>query len=96
VALSTEEVRKIAQLARLELTDAEVQKQGVRLNELLQRFEELKELDVEGIEPTAHCLPVRNVFREDAVRPSLSRADVLANAPDQRDGCFIVPRILGD
>ena len=94
MALSRDEVRKVALLARLELTDDEIDEQAKHLNALLEQFEKLQELDVTGIEPTSHSMPVVNVFREDVSRPCLSRQDVLANAPQQRDGCFVVPRIV--
>jgi aspartyl-tRNA(Asn)/glutamyl-tRNA(Gln) amidotransferase subunit C len=94
MALSREEVRKVALLARLELTDAEIDQQAKNLNGLLQEFEVLQGLDVTGIEPTSHSIPVYNVFRADETRPSLPREAVLANAPEAREGCFVVPRIV--
>ena len=96
MALSAEEVRKVALLARLELTDEEIDAQATNLNNLLAQFEALQNLDVTGIEPTSHSIPVFNVLREDAIRPSLSREQALANAPEQREGCIVVPRILGE
>ena len=94
MALTPEEVRKVALLSRLELDEAELEKQGRHLNELLAQFEKLQALDVTGIEPTSHSIPVFNVFREDVIQPSLPREAVLKNAPESRDGCFIVPRIV--
>ena len=96
MALSADEVRKVALLARLELSDDEIEMQAKNLNNLLAQFEALQNLDVTGIEPTSHSVPVFNVLREDQSRPSLPREQALANAPEQRDGCFIVPRILGE
>lgn len=96
MALSAEEVRKVALLARLELSEDEISEQAKNLNNLLAQFEALQQLDVTGIEPTSHSIPVFNVLREDSARPSLSREATLANAPEQRDGCFVVPRILGE
>ncbi len=96
MALTPGEVRKVALLARLELNDEEIARQGKHLNDLLKQFEKLQELDVTGVEPTSHSIPVSNVFREDAARPSLPREEVLANAPEERDGCVVVPRIIGD
>lgn len=96
MALSADEVRKVALLARLELTDEETDAQATNLNNLLAQFEALQNLDVTGIEPTSHSIPVFNVLREDAIRPSLSREQALANAPEQREGCIVVPRILGE
>ena len=94
MALSRDEVKKVALLARLELTEEELDAQSVHLNNLLQQFEILLPLDVTDIEPTSHAFPVFNVLREDASRPSLLREEVLANAPESREGCFVVPRIL--
>ncbi len=96
MALSHEEVRKVALLARLELTDDEIDSQAKHLNDLLGQFEKLLALDVTGIEPTSHSIPIVNVLREDVERPSLPRAEALANAPESRDGCFVVPRIVAD
>jgi aspartyl-tRNA(Asn)/glutamyl-tRNA(Gln) amidotransferase subunit C len=94
MALTPEEIRKVALLARLELDDEEVEVQAQHINELLQRFEALQKLDVDGVEPTSHSIPLFNVLREDEPTPSLSRDEALANAPEARDGCFVVPRIL--
>ena len=96
MSLTREDVRKVALLSRLELTDEEIDAQAKPLNALLQQFELLMTLDVNGIEPTSHSIPVVNVFREDIEAPSLSRDAVLANAPESRDGCFVVPRIVAD
>ncbi len=96
MALSHDEVKNVALLARLELTDAEIESQAVHLNALLAQFEKLLELDVTGIEPTSHSVRIVNVLREDVIKPSLSRAEVLLNAPEARDGCFVVPRIVAD
>jgi len=96
MALSQEEVRKVALLARLELTDDEIASQAKHLNDLLGQFEKLQALDVTGIEPTSHSIPIVNVLRADVERPSLSREETLANAPEARDGCFVVPRIVAD
>lgn len=94
MALTREEVRKVALLARLELEEAEIDRQMIHINRLLQQFEKLKELDVSNVEPTSHTIPIYNVFRDDSARPSLPREEVLANAPESRNGCIVVPRIL--
>jgi len=92
--LSPQEVRNVALLARLDLTDDEIEAQAKHLNDLLPHFEALQALDLTGVEPTSHSMPVYNVFREDVARPSLTREEVLANAPLARGGCFVVPRIM--
>jgi aspartyl-tRNA(Asn)/glutamyl-tRNA(Gln) amidotransferase subunit C len=94
MVLTPDEVKKVALLARLELTDDELATQAKHLNALLAQFEVLQTLDVSTKEPTAHSVPVFNVLRPDDVQPSLTREETLSNAPDARDGCFLVPRIL--
>ncbi len=90
------QVRKVAKLSRLELTDAEIQEFTGQISAILDYVEKMNELDTEGVEPLAHCLPVSNVFREDRVTESLGTEKTLANAP-QRDGDFFkVPKILDD
>ncbi len=89
-------VRKVTKLSRLELTEAEVEEFTDQLSAILDYVEKMNELDTDGIEPLAHCLPVSNVFREDCVKVSLGTEQALANAP-QRDGEFFkVPKILDD
>ncbi|MDO8586431.1 MAG: Asp-tRNA(Asn)/Glu-tRNA(Gln) amidotransferase subunit GatC [Armatimonadota bacterium] len=92
--LSREDVSQVAFLARLELTDEEKDKLTGHINNLLQHFAKLQELDTDAVEPTSHVIPVENVFREDKARPSLPPQDVLANAPESQDDCFAVPRIV--
>lgn len=94
MALTSDDVRKVARLARLELSDAEIDAQAKHLNGLLQQFEALQTLDVTDIPPTSHSMPRVNVLREDVVRPSLPRDLALANAPEARSGCIVVPRIV--
>ena len=90
------EVRKVAKLARLELSEAEVQEFTGQLSAILDYVAKMNELDTEGVEPLAHCLAISNVFREDRVGESLGPEATLANAP-QRDGNFFkVPKILND
>jgi aspartyl-tRNA(Asn)/glutamyl-tRNA(Gln) amidotransferase subunit C len=94
MTLSNEEVKKVAVLARLELDEQEIDAQSKSFNDLLERFTALQTLDVAGVEPTAHPIPVVNVFRDDNIQPSLDRRDVIVNAPQSDAGCFVVPRIL--
>ncbi len=90
------EVKKTAKLARLDLTEAEINEFTSQLSAILEYVEKMNELDTAGVEPLAHCLPVRNVFRADCVKESLGTEKTLANAP-QRDGDFFkVPKILDD
>ena len=92
--LTPEDVKKVALLSRLELTDAEIETQATHLNALLEQFEILAKIDVTEVPPTSHAIPMTNILREDVIKPSLSRQEVLANAPASRDGCFVVPMIL--
>ena len=94
MALTNDDVRKVALLARLELSDAEIENQARNINGLLQQFEILQRLDVTGVDPTSHSIPLVNVLREDEIRPSLPRDVAIANAPEARDGLYVVPRIV--
>ena len=87
-------VKYVAHLARLALTPDEEVKLGAQLGHILGYIEKLRELDVTGVEPTAHAMPMVNVTRADEVRPSLPHADALRNAPRQAGGLFVVPKIV--
>ena len=88
------QVRHVAHLARLELTDEQVDRLSTELSAILDYVDQLKCLDTNDVEPTAHPLPIRNVFRDDEVEPSLDPETALANAP-QREGTFFrVPKVL--
>ena len=92
--LTLEEVSRVAFLARLELSDTEKQRLTGDLNTILDQFARLQELDTEDVTPMSHSLALQNVFREDVVLPSLPRDAAVANAPEKRDGNFIVPQIM--
>jgi aspartyl-tRNA(Asn)/glutamyl-tRNA(Gln) amidotransferase subunit C len=94
VILSREDVERVAFLARLELTDAEKDSLTDHLNQILENFTKLQELDTDGVEPTSHVIPVENVFRADSARPSLPPEEVISNAPEADENCFVVPRIV--
>ncbi|NBQ59442.1 MAG: Asp-tRNA(Asn)/Glu-tRNA(Gln) amidotransferase subunit GatC [Opitutaceae bacterium] len=87
-------VQYVAHLARLALTPDEEKKLSAQLGGILGYIEKLRELDVTGVEPTAHAVPLVNVTRADEVRPSLSHEDALRNAPRQAGGLFLVPKIV--
>lgn len=93
--LSKDEVLKIANLARLELSPAEVEKYGDQLSAILDYVEALNKLDVEGIEPTAHAVLVPTPFRRDEVKPDTTFEKSLANAPGREDTFFKVPKVIG-
>jgi aspartyl-tRNA(Asn)/glutamyl-tRNA(Gln) amidotransferase subunit C len=88
------DVTYVAHLARIELTPAEERKLAAQLGNILAYIEKLKELDVSQVEPTAHAVPMLNVTRPDELRPGLSNAEALRNAPASAGGLFIVPKIV--
>jgi aspartyl-tRNA(Asn)/glutamyl-tRNA(Gln) amidotransferase subunit C len=88
------DVKYVAHLARIALTSDEQEKFEAQLSNILGYIEKLNQLDVSGIEPTAHAVPLINVFRPDEVRPSLSNEEALRNAPASANGLFMVPKIV--
>ena len=88
------DVRYTAQLARLELTPAEVDRFQSQLSQVLEYVEKLKEVNVEGVAPAAHASDLSNVFRPDAARDWFSSAEALANAPRQANHLFLVPKVI--
>ncbi len=92
--ISPEEVKHVADLARLEMTPEEVESMTQQLDGILSYVAKLNELDTEGVQPTTHAISIVNVFREDLVKPSLDREDVLANAPQQDNESFVVPKVI--
>ncbi len=91
MAITSDEVLHVARLARLALTEEEVERLGAQLNAILEAVGKVAELDLEGVEPTAHPLELVNVWAEDEPRPSLPVEEALANAPDSEAGFFRVP-----
>ncbi len=92
--LSREEVLHIALLARLGLTDAEVDKFREQLSNILENFEILQQVDTSGIPPTAQSIPLQNVVKDDEVTPSLPQSQILANAPRKEGDFFRVRAVL--
>jgi aspartyl-tRNA(Asn)/glutamyl-tRNA(Gln) amidotransferase subunit C len=88
------DVKYVAHLARLALTPEEQKQLGAQLGSILGYIEKLRELDVSGVEPTAHAVPMVNVTRADEIRPSLPHEEALRNAPKQANGLFIVPKVV--
>ncbi|MBX6763053.1 MAG: Asp-tRNA(Asn)/Glu-tRNA(Gln) amidotransferase subunit GatC [Rubrobacteraceae bacterium] len=91
--ISEEEVRHVAELARLELTDEELERIGGQLGAILQSIEKIGELDLSGVPPTANPLNLTNVLRPDEPQEELSVEQALANAPEAEGNLFVVPRI---
>jgi aspartyl-tRNA(Asn)/glutamyl-tRNA(Gln) amidotransferase subunit C len=94
VTLSIKEVEHVALLARLNLSEEEKQKYALQLGAILEHVEVLKRLPTDNVEPMAHVLPLFNVMRADRKGPSFPKQEILANAPEQEDGHFKVPRIV--
>jgi aspartyl-tRNA(Asn)/glutamyl-tRNA(Gln) amidotransferase subunit C len=93
--ISREEVERVSLLGRLRLTPEELDKMTTQLGQILGYIALLSEVDTAGVEPMAHAVEVSNVLRDDRVRPSLPRAEALANAPHHDDQCYLVPAVLG-
>lgn len=92
--ISEEEVKHIANLARLKFNDEEVQKLTKDLGSMVEFAETLNEVNVEGITPTAHILDIKNVFRKDELKGSYEREELLKNAPSKEAGCISVPKVV--
>ena len=92
--ITKEQVEHVALLARLKLSGEEREKMTEELNQILEHFEKLSELDTENIEPTSHVLPLENILREDTLKPSLKREEALSNAPQRSSTCFKVPPVI--
>lgn len=92
--LSKEDVRYIAHLSRIHLQDQEVERLTKDLEGILHYIEKLKKLDVKGAKPTSHVLPLKNVYREDAVRPSLKQDEVMGISVANQKGSFKVPQVI--
>jgi aspartyl-tRNA(Asn)/glutamyl-tRNA(Gln) amidotransferase subunit C len=89
--IDREQVLHVAKLARLELSDEDVERMAGELSAILEHVERISSLDLEGVEPTAHVVALENVLRADEPRPSLARERALEPAPDPADGAFRVP-----
>ena len=90
--ISDEMIDYIGILARLKLKDEEKDSAKTEMEKIINYMDTLNQLDTTGIEAMSHAFPVKNVFREDVVQPSTDRDVITANAPNSKDGCFVVPR----
>jgi aspartyl-tRNA(Asn)/glutamyl-tRNA(Gln) amidotransferase subunit C len=88
------DINYVAELARIELTDEEKSKLGAQLGDILKYVDQLKEVNVDGVEPTSHSVPLTNVTRPDEIREGLSHQEAVKNAPRQVNGLFQVPKIV--
>lgn len=94
VKITRKDVENVALLSRLEFSDSELDTFTGQLDTILEYADVLNKVNVEGVQPTAHVLPIKNVMRPDVAKPSLPREEALANAPEQEDGYFKVPKIM--
>ena len=94
MALTEKDVQYVAKLSRLEITDQETAKYTQQLANILEYVEQLNKLDTSKVEPMTHVLDLKNVFREDELKPSLAQGEVLSNGPELQSGHFKVPRIM--
>jgi aspartyl-tRNA(Asn)/glutamyl-tRNA(Gln) amidotransferase subunit C len=94
--LSREDVEKVSLLGRLRLTPQELDTMTSQLGAIVGYIEQLKELDTTNVEPMAHAMELHNVFSPDELRPSLPRAEALANAPKKDSECYRVPAVMGE
>ena len=92
--IETDEVKYVAHLARIGLTDSEIESFSKQLANILSYIAKLNEVDTKDIQPTSHVLAIKNVFRGDLVKPSLSKEDVLKNAPSRENDFFKVPAVF--
>ena len=92
--ITLKEVEHVARLARLELSDEEKERMRAQLDRILTYIDKLKELDIAGVEPTSHAIPMTNVMREDEPTPSFPVEPMLANAPERDGDFFRVPKII--
>jgi aspartyl-tRNA(Asn)/glutamyl-tRNA(Gln) amidotransferase subunit C len=95
MSLSERDVRHVAMLARLALTDAEVDEMRDDLNSILGHIDEIQRLDLDGVPPMAHAIAVTNVTREDVVIPPFTQEVAISNAPRSENGAFLIPAITG-
>lgn len=96
MSLSKADVEKVSLLVRLKLTDDELATMTRQLDQVIQYVQQFDELDTSDVQPMAHAADLTNVFADDVQRASLSREAALANAPKRDDGCYLVPRVIGD
>lgn len=94
--ISRADVEHVARLARLWLSESELERMREQLSSILQYIDKLRALDTDSVEPTAHAVPLVNVMRDDEVEPCFPRDEMLANAPDRAGEFFRVPRIIED
>ena len=93
--ITKDEVLYVADLARLNLDDASIDKFAGQIGDVLEYVEKLNAVDTKGLRPTSHAISLTNAFREDEQGQPLDREQALANAPEKEDGNFVVPKVVG-
>jgi aspartyl-tRNA(Asn)/glutamyl-tRNA(Gln) amidotransferase subunit C len=96
MAITRQDIEKVALLGRLQLTEAELAMMSDQLAQIVGYVDHLSQVDTEGVEPMAHAIEQLNVLREDVVTPSLLREDALRNAPHHNNAGYLVPAVLGE
>ena len=96
MSISRDQVEKVSLLARLKLSDEELDTMTAQLSRIVEYVDQLAELDTDDVEPMAHALDVANVLAADRVEPSLDRRDALASCAHHDDQCYLVPAVLGE
>lgn len=96
MSLSRDKVLKVSLLARLQLSESELETMTTQLGQIVEYVDQLSQVDTKDVEPMAHALDVTNMIAEDELRPSLPREEALANAPHQDGECYLVPAVLGE
>lgn len=92
--ITKEQVEHVAKLARLNLTEEEKEHFTNDMEAIISFADQINELDIKDVKPTDHVIPINNVFRDDVIKPSMDREQLLKNAPSQENGCFSVPKIV--
>ena len=94
MAISKETINYVAHLARIDLKPEELEKFSGQLTQIVEFIDKLKTLNVKGVNPTSHILPLKNILRDDQTRPSLPTGQALINAPQPKDNSFGVPKVI--
>jgi aspartyl-tRNA(Asn)/glutamyl-tRNA(Gln) amidotransferase subunit C len=92
--ISVEDIKHLTRLSKLHFNQVEAGYYVQDLKRIIEYVEKLNEIDLEEITPTAHILPIKNVFREDEVKQSMAVSEILKNAPDAQEDCFHVPQVV--
>ncbi len=93
--ISKEEVLHVANLAHLEFDEVEIDRFSEQLGKILEYVDTLNQVDTKGVKPTSHAIFLTNAFRDDVPKAHLDRQAGLANVPEQEDGCFLTPKVIG-